>query len=164
MEQKKSKYLCNLDLMIMCVLICVIFLTLLLQVIMRWIVGRPLTWSEEIARYSYVWITMLALEYNQRTGNNISMSLVTEKLPRLIRLILAVVTDILVIISCCLPLPAIFDYFTLQVKMKSNTLGYSLGLVAASIPIGFILLIVMLIIHCIRLVVQYKNGKGEFSV
>lgn len=163
MRQKRRNPLYNLDLIIICVFICVIFLTLLLQVIMRWCIGRPLTWSEEIARYSYVWITMLALGYNQRTGNNISMTLVTEKFPRLIQLILAVLTDILVIISCCLPFPAILDYFTLNIKMKSNTLGYSLGLVAASIPIGFIFLIVTVLIHCIRLIIEYRKGEGAIS-
>ena len=60
---------------------------------------------------------------------------------------------------CCLPMPSIMQYLQLNMNMRSNTLGYSLGLVAVSIPIGFAYMILMQVVHCVRLVIQYREGE-----
>lgn len=162
MKFKFHTFFRNLDLIMMSVFLVVIFLALFAQVMMRWVFGTPLIWSEEVARYSYVWITMIALGYNQRTGNNISMSLVADTFPRPVRLAVGVLSDLAVIAVCCLPMPSIIQYLQLNRHMRSNTLGYSLGLVAVSIPLGFVYMILMQILHCVQLVMRYRKGENMF--
>ena len=157
MKSKIRTFISNLDMVVMCFFLVVIFITLFAQVIMRWVFRSPLTWSEELARYSYVWITMLAFGYNQRTRNNIPMTLITDMFPSFIRLLLEIITDIMIIVACCLPLPSIFEYLRLNINMHSNTLGYSLGFVAVSIPIGFIYTIISVAVCCVLRIIHYRK-------
>jgi len=42
---------------------------LMLQILMRAIVGHSLTWAEELARYFYVWSVFLSIGCTIRVGN-----------------------------------------------------------------------------------------------
>ncbi|MFR3118365.1 MAG: TRAP transporter small permease [[Clostridium] symbiosum] len=59
----------------------IVCLLLIVQVFFRYVLNSPLIWSEECARYMFVWTVMLGLGYNVRTKNNISVSLLTSRLP-----------------------------------------------------------------------------------
>lgn len=158
MNVKVKNLLKNIDLIVMCGLLVVIFLTMFLQVLFRYCLNAPITWSEEIARYSYVWITMLAFGYNERTKNNISMTLLTEKFPRVVRLILELLSDAAVLVTCCLAYRPILQYVQMQAKMTSNVLGYPLSYVAVSILIGFTYLMIAVAIH---MVARVRNFRKE---
>ena len=41
------------------VLMSAMCLVLLAQVVSRYVFGKPLTWSEELARYMFVWLALL---------------------------------------------------------------------------------------------------------
>ncbi|NDV52251.1 MULTISPECIES: TRAP transporter small permease [unclassified Salipiger] len=45
------------------------------QVVFRYIVGSPLVWSEELARYLLVWCTFIGVSLAVREGRNISVDL-----------------------------------------------------------------------------------------
>lgn len=159
MDSRLSRILKNLDLLVMCGFMLVIFVVLFIQVFFRYILGNSLTWSEEIARYSYVWITMLAFGYNVRTRNNISMSLLMDKLPRWVNFAVRALTDVMVIIAFCIPYKAILNFYSLNARMSSSTLGYPMSLMAASIVIGATLLIIQSAIHLWRLITCYRRGE-----
>ncbi|WP_185985258.1 TRAP transporter small permease [Aureimonas mangrovi] len=52
------------------------------QVFARYVMGSPLTFSEEIARFSMVWMTMLGAGYAFRYGALISVDIVSEFAPK----------------------------------------------------------------------------------
>lgn len=159
MTQKLAKLLKQINLVLMCFFLCVIFITLFTQVIMRWAFNSPLTWSEEIARYSYIWITMLAFSYNQYTRNNVSMNLVTSKFPVWLQFVLDTVFDLVIIGVSCYLMPYLIQFYELNVKIKSNTLGYSLGFVAISVPIGFAMLIISVILSRIIRIIELRKER-----
>ncbi|HBM58910.1 TRAP transporter small permease [Salipiger marinus] len=45
------------------------------QVVFRYLVGSPLVWSEELARYLLVWCTFIGVSLAVREGRNISVDL-----------------------------------------------------------------------------------------
>ncbi len=59
--------------------ICVV---LLLQVVMRYFFASPLAWSEELARYLFVWLTFLGAALAFRLRAHIAVDVVTELLNR----------------------------------------------------------------------------------
>jgi TRAP-type C4-dicarboxylate transport system permease small subunit len=59
----------------------VIFVVMVLQVSCRYVLGSPLVWSEEVARYLYIWVCFLGAPIALRRGNHIAITLFVDWLP-----------------------------------------------------------------------------------
>jgi TRAP-type C4-dicarboxylate transport system permease small subunit len=65
-----------------------ILITMVLQVAFRYVLATPLTWTEELARYLYIWACWVGAPVAMRRGNHIVIAFVVERLPgRLARLV-----------------------------------------------------------------------------
>ena len=62
-------------------LLAVIFVVMVLQVTCRYVLGSPLVWSEELARYLYIWTCYLGAPIALRRGNHIAITLFVDWLP-----------------------------------------------------------------------------------
>jgi TRAP-type C4-dicarboxylate transport system permease small subunit len=62
-------------------LLAVIFVVMVLQVSCRYVLGSPLVWSEEVARYLYIWVCFLGAPIALRRGNHIAITLFVDWLP-----------------------------------------------------------------------------------
>jgi TRAP-type C4-dicarboxylate transport system permease small subunit len=61
-----------------------ILIIMVLQVTFRYVLATPLIWTEELARYLYVWACWLGAPVALRRGNHISIAVVSDRLsPRL---------------------------------------------------------------------------------
>jgi TRAP-type C4-dicarboxylate transport system permease small subunit len=58
-------------------LMAALCLTVLAGVVSRYIVGRPLAWSEEVARYLFLWISFLGAAVAVRRRANFKLDLIT---------------------------------------------------------------------------------------
>jgi len=58
-----------------------IFLCVFAQVILRYVFNSPLTWSEELARYLFIWCAFLGWIIASRKGSHLAMTFVAERLP-----------------------------------------------------------------------------------
>ena len=58
-----------------------IFVIMVLQVTCRYMLGSPLVWSEELARYLYIWTCYLGASIALRRGNHIAITLFVDRLP-----------------------------------------------------------------------------------
>lgn len=65
------------------------------QVVCRYALGAPLTWSEELARYMQIWMVMLGSAVMMRKGGHLAIDLVTASLPERIKK----ATDFIVFVS-----------------------------------------------------------------
>lgn len=52
----------------------------LFQVFMRYFVGRPVVWSEEVSSLAFVWLVFLGAALGMRTGEHVSMNTVVPRL------------------------------------------------------------------------------------
>ena len=52
------------------------------QVVFRYVIGYSLYWSEELARYLFVWVSFLGSVVALERGVHIGMDVVVAKLPR----------------------------------------------------------------------------------
>jgi len=74
-------------------LFAAILLTMVLQVAFRYVLATPLTWTEELARYLYIWACWLGAPVALRRGNHIAIAFVSDRLPRGLARIIALVTQ-----------------------------------------------------------------------
>ena len=56
-------------------------LTVFSQVIARYIFEAPLSWSEELARFILIWLSMLSAAYAFKTKSHFALSILVSKLP-----------------------------------------------------------------------------------
>lgn len=67
---------------LMIFLTIVLTLVIFLQVIFRYLVGAPLYWPEEMARYCFVFCTFLSLGYCMKNNVSLKVDLLVNKLPQ----------------------------------------------------------------------------------
>jgi TRAP-type transport system small permease protein len=82
--------------------IAVLFATTILvitaQVLWRYAFGSPLVWTEEAARYLFMWITFLGAALAVRDGIHIRVTLLTDRLPARVRRVMTVVQLVLMVL------------------------------------------------------------------
>ncbi len=71
-----------------------IFLCVLAQVVLRYAFNNPLTWSEELARYLFIWCAFLGWIIASRRRSHLAMTFVVERMPRRAQTAVAVVVQL----------------------------------------------------------------------
>ncbi|MDY3822584.1 MAG: TRAP transporter small permease [Eubacteriales bacterium] len=158
--EKTKALLKNLDEIIITIMLVIVCVVLIMQVFFRFVLNSPLIWSEELARYLFIWLTMLGLSYNVRTDNNISMTLIVSKMPKEAQKILSLGTDLIGIAVFVYLFPAAVIHMKSQVNVFTNAMRLPMVLLVSSVPIGFGLTIIQLILHFVRTLRsdKYKNN------
>ena len=86
------------------------------QVIMRK-AGNSLSWSEELGKFLFVWISWMGISLGQREGEHIKITMLTDRLPfRLAHII----SDIVVIIIC-----AVIFYYGVELVVAQGNVPYA---------------------------------------
>ena len=75
-------------------LFAAILMVMVLQVTFRYVLNAPLTWTEELARYLYIWACWLGAPVALRRGNHIAIAFVSDRVPRRAARIMALVTQV----------------------------------------------------------------------
>ena len=58
-----------------------IFLCVFLQVILRYVFNSPMTWSEELARYLFIWCAFLGWIIASRRNSHLTMNFAVTRMP-----------------------------------------------------------------------------------
>jgi TRAP-type C4-dicarboxylate transport system permease small subunit len=66
-----------------------------LQVFNRFVLGLPLSWSEEFQKFGHIWMVMLAIPVAYRRGAHLGMDMVLRLLPERFRRALALLVEVL---------------------------------------------------------------------
>jgi len=76
------------------ILLLLMFLTTFYQVIARVVLGVPSVWSEELARFTYVWMVFLGAALLVRDDGLIRVTVLTDRMARRPAAILKLATDL----------------------------------------------------------------------
>lgn len=68
---------------ILILLMATIVVSVFCQVLFRFVINQPLAWTEELARYSLVWLTFLGAAYAASLKGHVSIDFFVKKLPLL---------------------------------------------------------------------------------
>ena len=126
-----------------------------MQVIFRYVLKLPLSWSEELARYAFMWTTFLgasvALRYNSLPNITLGLKLFPEK----IRPYLYLITYGLSLLFCY-ELVVQGTKITLAVLPdKSPGLDFTIAWAYAALPVGGL----FMLIHILYLVAEESQEK-----
>ncbi len=123
-----------------------------LQVVFRYGLGSSLSWSEEAARYCFIWVIFLGTSVAARRGQHIAVDVLIEAIPARLRRRLALGAALLGIAFF-----AIFAYVAALLvdnawRQTSTALQISIAWVYACAPLGAGLTILHLVNGAVRLV------------
>ena len=123
------------------VLFLVVFLVVMLQVVMRFLFNSPLVWSEELARYLFMWVSLIGWAFATRSGTHIRIAIIADNLPTRVRKVLDVMNFFLTLVFS-----GVMFYYGL-VLMGTNldvptiTLFFTYAAVYAAVPFSMTFLI-----------------------
>lgn len=142
-------------------LFSIMVIVISIQVFMRNILNESIPWSEELARYCFIWLVFIGISYAVKKQKHIKITVVFDKFNYKIRNVLSVI-NILVFISFAL-IVVFYGYevaeHILASDQKSPSLRIPIGLVYLAAPVGMLLTVVRLIQD---IYFQFKsNEKSE---
>lgn len=98
-EKKGLKILGNLDVIIASIALIVLVVLTLSGVVMRYVVGQPYTWLEEVQLFCMVWIVYASAGAAYRTGNHVAIEMVVEVFPEKIQKMIGYIIDVFVLLT-----------------------------------------------------------------
>lgn len=135
------------------VMVCVT----LAQVIFRYVIAAPLPWSEELARYCFVWIVFLGGAVGLSRGIHLGVDLLVNKLPKRKRSGMAALTSFLIAGFAIVVIYASFPVINMNMLQRSPALGVQMSYIYIAIPISMALIFLI----CAERVVFYFLGRNE---
>ena len=150
--QKVDKCLSMIENAVIILGLSAMFLILLAQVIMRYVFSRPLTWSEEAARFIFVYVSFIGLSYAYRQKGHIRMEVVVNLFPQAVRRGLEVLINLGTIALFCYMIPFSFRFIGIQAGVKATATHIPMSIVYTALPLGMALSCVRLLISSLRIV------------
>jgi TRAP-type C4-dicarboxylate transport system permease small subunit len=139
------------------IMLAVMSVLIVLQVIYRYLLEAPLSWSEEISRYLMVYIVFLGAALSLRYRQMIAIEFIAELLPKPVQKYL----NLIVLIICIVFFSILFSVgidMTQRVEMQTAaSTQIPMSIPYAAIPIGAVLLM----LNAIAVILENMAGRKE---
>ena len=129
------------------VLLIIMVILIFVQVVMRYVFNSSLSWSEELARILFIWVSWIGISLGQKKGEHIKITMVTDKLKGNAKTIMLLVADI-----CTIAILAVLCVKGLEVVSQTMGLGAAMPatgcpkwLVYSAVPVSCFLMAVRVI-------------------
>lgn len=133
------------------------------QVVMRRVFNNSLSWSEELARYLYVWQTWLGVSYAARNGTHLRITMLKDRLPAKVQQVLEVFVTLvwlgfgIFVIYQGMGVVSTISSF----GQKSSALKIPMQLCYLSVPVGMFLMCIRIIERTIKDQFLHKKEAAE---
>lgn len=111
-------------------------LVTLAQVIFRYVIAAPLPWSEELARYCFVWIVFLGGAVGLSRGIHLGVDLFVNMLPEPLRRGLDLLASAMIACFAIAVINASMPVLSMNMFQRSPALGLQMSYVYIAIPIS----------------------------
>ncbi len=134
LDEKFELYICVVLMSFMTVLIFV-------QVFMRYVMHNSLTWSEELARYIFIWLIYLGISYGAKIMKHIKIDAALGLFPKAARPYVVILGDILFLVFAIFIVYTSWGVVQKQIKLgqTSPALHVPMWIVYLAPTVGFAL-------------------------
>ena len=128
----------------------VLFLSLVVQVVRRFVFGAPAAWTEELATIAFVWVIFWGTAFTVPLAAHVAVDFVVPRFaPRVQRALYAL--GLAALGGCFLwALPGIADYLAFMMRERSPVLDWPYGVVYSV----FLAAAVMVVLRCLAAIVR----------
>lgn len=128
------------------------------QVFSRHVLASSLSWSEELARYMFIWVTLLGISIGVKRGFLVSISIVSDRLAGRKKIILELISSILIVLFSVVIIYYGIDTALKVINQQSPAMRISMSVVYFSVPVGGVLIL----LHIINII--YEQIKKLTSI
>lgn len=157
---KADQMLAYLENAVIIVGLLLMFIVLLAQVFMRYILNAPLTWSEEMARFMFVYVSFIGISFAYRRQAHIRMEAFVKILPVSIQKFLNAAIQLGTILLFLYMIPFSFKFIGIQAKVKSTATHIPMSIVYIALPLGMFLACIRMGIDFLCSYVLKKEEEG----
>jgi TRAP-type C4-dicarboxylate transport system permease small subunit len=133
-------------------LLTVMTVVILTSVVTRYILGDPISWGEQVAKYLMVWAAFLAASLGIKQGSHVAVNIFVDLLPASPRKFLGYVG---LVLTAAFLAVVVYQgiFFTLKVSSHSDPLvgEMSMAYPYAAIPVGAFLMLVQLLLLALKI-------------
>ncbi|MDR3280165.1 MAG: TRAP transporter small permease [Synergistaceae bacterium] len=134
------------------------------QVIMRYVIGSSLSWSEELARYLFVWQIWIGVSYSARNKSHLRITMLRDRFGPRGRLAVELAVTAVWICFAIFIAARGFDLVAqvARYKQKSSALGMPMMYAHLAVPTGCVLMTARLVENTVRDLL-YRAKRGGLS-
>ena len=157
-ENRWKTVLCNIDLIAACAALVLLVGVTFFGVIMRYCLGDPFVWQEEVQLALIIWVVFLGGRYAFVCGNHAAIDVIVEMFPEKIQKIFSVlIAAVAVIVLCYVGYQGV-RYIMQMVRYDrvTNILKIPYSLIYTPLPVGCVTMAVQLCLNTYR----ELTGKG----
>jgi len=153
----------HIEELLLTILSTVMVVVIFVQVVMRQL-NSSLSWSEELARFSFIWLIYIGISYGVKKQKHIKVDVVLVFLNQKGKVILNIISNVLFMAFAVFVIIYGFEIANklLGFGQKSPALQIPMGLVYMSAPIGMGLTLIRLIQNLIKHI-RVLQGKEKFE-
>lgn len=146
---------------IMVVMVVVMTTLIMVQVIMRYVFNNSLAWTEEMARYLFLWSIWLGASYGVKTKGHVRLTVLTSRLSEKAQNIIGVIVYFIWLLFVIFLVVKGYELVgKLIVSGQTSTaLHLPMWIAYASVPVGCTLMTIRMIQLGIETVKNRKAGK-----
>jgi len=141
--------------------VCVIYAALTViafaQVVVRYLLGGSIPWSEEAARFLFIWLSFLGFSVTMNRGGHVGVDFVVGMFPVKVRTIAALSCDTLIVGFLVFFIFRGMDVVRVTLYNRSPAMQISMGYVYLILPLSAALLI----LYTLR--VARRHWAGDFG-
>jgi TRAP-type C4-dicarboxylate transport system permease small subunit len=149
--KKISAFLTNAVNVIMVIALCVMVVLVFGNVVLRYVFSTGISFSEELSRYLFVWLTFIGAIAALRNSEHLGLDTVVKRVPLIVRKIMLIVSTLIMIYICHLILRGSWNMTTLNMNSKAPTTGLPLSFIYVSGVIAGAAMFVLLVIQLYRI-------------
>jgi|SRR5690625_3287473 TRAP-type C4-dicarboxylate transport system permease small subunit len=155
----------HLEESLLIILSTVMTVAITLQVFMRHVMNSSLSWSEELARYCFIWLVYIGISYAVKKQRHIKVDVVLHILKEKQKIILGIIANLIFLGFSLLMIRYGYDVAQqlLDFGQTSPALHFPMGLIYMATPVGFALTAIRLIQQIIKQIMAL-TGKRDFEV
>lgn len=156
-----KKWVMRIEGIASCFLLIMLYATLIAQVFFRYVLSSPLGWTEEMSRFTFVWLVFIGSAYLASKNSHIVVTFIVDALGSatvtrwVVRIVAVVVTAAAGIVAW-----ESVDFVQSTTSLLSPGVGISMSYVYAAPALGFLLVA----LHSIEFIITGKDPSSDVDV
>lgn len=151
----------NIERVILLILLVVMTVVTVLQVFMRYVMENSLTWSEELARFCFIWLVYIGISYGVKRAKHVRVEAILSIVKRRGKFVINLIANVLFLYFA---IYATYYGFTIMNTIQSTgqiapSTGIPMAIMYLGMPIGMLLTAIRLVQRIIYETKRFKEGK-----
>ena len=118
-------------------LLAIMLAMILSQVFFRYVLNDSLAWTEELAKFSMVWVACLVAPWAYREHLNVSIQMFADALPATLRRITELLITLLVLLICSIFFLQSLDFWQTGLSINASSVPVKLAYFYSCAPFAF---------------------------